>query len=170
MRMPIIALASLALLASCHNGAETQNQLANTADRLAEQADDWGDNASNRIDDAGDHTQNRIDALDNRMAGLVDPPAAESWVGEWKGTAGLRLTIARTPGKALGHYLITDHYAPDKHGTFDGIAKDATIVFTRPDGQQTLRATDGKGTGVASLAKKDDCLVVSPSEAYCRGS
>lgn len=168
MRLPIIALAAFAALAACHHGGGAGNGLANTADRLADEADNWGDTASNQLDDAGDHTQNRIAALDNRMAGLVDPPVADGWIGSWKGAGGRRLTIARAAGKAPGHYLITDAYASVRHGSFDGVARADTIVFTRPDGEQTLRATDGKGTGVATLVRKSDCLLVKPGEGYCR--
>ena len=48
-----------------------------------------------------------MDRAAQRMAGLVDPPAADGWIGSWKGTDGRRLTIARATGKAPGHYLVS---------------------------------------------------------------
>ena len=51
---------------------------------------------------------------------------------------------------------------------FDGVAKGDTIVFTRPDGPQVLRETEGKDTGLKYLADKTDCLTVKPGEGYCR--
>ena len=168
MRKTTIGIAGLALLAGCHGSVVDQNRLANTADSLADQADDWGDNASNRVDAASDPTRNRIEGLDNRMARLVDPPAAESWIGDWKGVDGLALTIARDPVRGPNHYLLTDRYARDGKGVFAGTAKGDTLVFTRPDGRQTLRATDGAATGIARLATGKDCLTVGPGEAYCR--
>jgi hypothetical protein len=168
MRHIVIAVAAFALLGGCHGPQSTTNDLANSADRLADSVDNWGDTASNSVDAQGNMTQGRIDGLDNRMAGLVDPPAAERWIGRWKGVEGLMLTIAADPAKRPGHYRLTDRYTLDDEGVFDGVAKGATIVFTRPDGRQVLRATDGAATGLKYLAKKTDCLTVKPGEGYCR--
>ncbi len=168
MRHLIIAASALALLSGCHGTQSTTNDLANAADSLADKADNWGENASNSVDAAGNTTQGRIAGLDNRMAGLVDPPAAEGWIGRWKGVEGLTLTIAADPAKRAGHYQLTDRYTLDDKGVFDGVAKGKTIVFTRPDGPQVLRATDGKATGLKYLAKKADCLTVKSGEGYCR--
>ncbi len=168
MRMPIIAVAALAMLGGCHGAQTTTSNLANHADSLADSVDNWGDAASNRVDAASDTTQRRIAGLDNRMAGLVDPPAADGWIGRWKGVEGLTLTIAADPARRPGHYRLTDRYTLDDNGVFDGVATGDTIVFTRPDGQQVLRATDGKATGLKYLAGKSDCLTVKPGEGYCR--
>ena len=168
MRIRTILLASLALLAACHDPQSATNQLANSADRLADAADNWGETASNRVDAAGDRTQGRIAGLDNRLAGIVDPPAVQGWVGRWTGVDGRSLLIAADPAKRPGHYQLTDHYARGAKGVFDGVAQRDTIVFARPDGEQVLRATDGKATGLDRLAAKTDCLTVRPGEGYCR--
>jgi hypothetical protein len=168
MRHIVIAIAVLALLGGCHGTQSASNDLANRADDLADSVDNWGDNASNGVDAAGNVTQHRIAGLDNRMAALVDPSAAERWIGRWKGVEGLTLTIAADPAKRPGHYQLTDHYTLDDKGVFDGVATGDTIVFTRPDGRQVLRATDGAATGLKYLAKKTDCLTVKPGEGYCR--
>ena len=68
------------------------------------------------------------------MAGLVDPAAAERWIGRWKGVEGLTLEIAPDPARRPGHYKLTDRYTLDDKGVFDGIAEGDTIVFTRPTG------------------------------------
>jgi len=164
----LAATALLALLGGCHGTQSTANQLANSADRMADSVDNWGDTASNSVDAAGNTTQGRIAGLDNRMAGIVDPPAAQGWIGRWKGVEGLTLTIAADPAKRPGHYQLTDRYTLDDKGVFDGVAKGATIIFTRPDGRQVLHATDGMATGLKYLATKKDCLTVKPGEGYCR--
>ena len=168
MRHVFAAALALALLGGCHGTQSTANQLANSADRMADSVDNWGDTASNSVDAAGNTTQGRIAGLDNRMAGIVDPPAAQGWIGRWKGVEGLTLTIAADPAKRPGHYQLTDRYTLDDKGVFDGVAKGATIVFTRPDGRQVLRATDGAATGLKYLATKQDCLTVKSGEGYCR--
>jgi len=168
MRHLITAVAALALLGGCHDTKSATNDLSNAADSLADKADAWGETASNRIDEAGNTTQGRIAGLDNRMAGLVDPPAAEGWIGRWKGVEGLTLEIAADPAKRPGHYRLTDRYTLDDKGVFDGVAKGDTIVFSRPDGPQVLREADGKDTGLKYLADKSDCLMVKSGEAYCR--
>jgi hypothetical protein len=168
MRHLIAPVALLALLSGCHGTQSTTNDLANSADRMADSVDNWGDTASNSVDAQGNTTQGRIAGLDNRMAGLVDPPAAEGWIGRWKGVEGLTLTIAADPAKRPGHYQLTDRYTLDDKGVFDGVAKGNTIVFTRPDGQQVLRETEGKDTGLKYLAEKIDCLTVKAGEGYCR--
>jgi len=168
MRHLIIAAAALALLGGCHGTQSTTNDLSNASDHLADSLDNWGDTASNSLDAAGNTTQGRIAGLDNRMAGIVDPPAAAGWIGRWKGVEGLTLTIAADPAKRPGHYRLTDRYTLDDHGVFDGVGKGDTILFTRPDGPQVLRATDGKATGLKYLADKTDCLTVKSGEGYCR--
>jgi hypothetical protein len=168
MRIRTTLLTALALLGGCHGQQSATNQLANSADRLADAADNWGETASNRVDAAGDRTQGRIAGLDNRMAAIIDPPAVQGWVGRWTGVDGRSLLIATDPAKRAGHYRLTDHYARGATGVFDGVAQRDTIVFARPDGEQVLRATDGKATGLDRLAAKKDCLTVRPGEGYCR--
>lgn len=105
----------------------------------------------------------------------VEAPAssaspAAGWVGKWVGVEGLYLTIAKDEAAGEGNYLLTMQYSLDAgdKGTFKGKATAQGISFTRPDGEQTLRAGDGAATGLKWLAEKKDCLVVQQGEGYCR--
>lgn len=90
----------------------------------------------------------------------------DGWIGEWRGVEGTMLTIAQ--GDAPGRYRLTMQYTLDDRGTFDGLATEQGIAFTRPDGDQLLRASDGDATGLKWLAGKRDCLTVKQGEGYCR--
>jgi hypothetical protein len=94
--------------------------------------------------------------------------AADAWIGRWRGVEGLFLDIAADPERGAGHYTLAMQYTLDDKGSFDGVADGDTIRFTRPDGTQTLRATDGDATGLNWLAGKKDCLTVKVGEGYCR--
>ena len=171
------AIAALMLLAGCKqtagdigNAANTSVQAAgNAADNLADRTDDWGDRASNRIDNASSADRTRIDTLNDRMGKLADPGIpTDKWIGRWRGVEGLNLVIARDPKKGPGHYTLTQQYTLDDKGVFEGTGVGDVIQFHRPDGDQTLRETDGMATGLKYLATKKDCLTVMPGEGYCR--
>ena len=101
MRHLIVALSTLALLGGCPRheiGDQRPRQRGRQLGRPRRQI--GARTPSNAVDTAGDKTQNRIAGLDNRMAGLVDPPAAEGWIGRWKGVEGLNLVIAADPRQA----------------------------------------------------------------------
>jgi hypothetical protein len=165
------------LLAGCHRSAEdignsaraTANGFGEMADNLAERADAAGDRASNRIDNAGADATARIDRANDRLGRLVAPGTpTDSWIGRWKGVEGLNLVIAKDAAKGPGYYTLTDQYTLDDKGVFAGHAVGDTIQFTRPDGDQVLRASDGAATGLKYLATNKDCLTVKPGEGYCR--
>jgi hypothetical protein len=165
------------LLAGCKQSASdignradaTATRLGNAADNLADRTDDWGDRASNRVDAASARNQARIGNLNDRMGKLVDPGVpTDKWVGRWRGVEGLNLVIAKDEAKGAGHYTLTQQYTLDDKGVFAGHAVGDTIQFTRPDGDQVLRETDGAATGLKWLATKKDCLTVKPGEGYCR--
>lgn len=171
------AIAALMLLAACkqtagnigNSASATANRVGNAADTLADRTDDWGDRASNRIDNATAQDQARIGRLNDRMAVLADPGVpTDKWVGRWRGVEGLNLVIAKDGKKGAGHYTLTQQYTLDDKGVFEGTGVGNTIQFTRPDGDQVLRETDGAATGLKYLATKKDCLTVKPGEGYCR--
>lgn len=152
-----------------NSAGATAHRLGNAADNLAERSDDWGDRASNRVDTASASDRTRIDALNDRMARLAEPGTpTDKWVGRWGGVEGLDLTIAKDSKAGAGRYILTQRYTLDDHGVFKGQAVGDTIQFTRPDGDQVLRETDGKATGLKYLATKKECLTVKPGEGYCR--
>lgn len=100
---------------------------------------------------------------------LTATPVADAWTGRWTGPEGMTLDIARDEAAGAGHYTLVNQYTLDEQGTFQGVADGDTIRFTRPDGEQALRATDGETTGMKWLAGKKDCLTVRTGEGYCRG-
>jgi len=53
--------------------------------------------------------------------------------------------------------------------TFDAAAAGEALTFERDGKTETIRATNGAGTGMKWLAEKTDCLVVTAgSEGFCR--
>lgn len=101
-------------------------------------------------------------------ATVADTAATDAWIGRWRGVEGLNLVISADRQAGPGHYTLEMQYSLDDKGVFQGVAAGDTIRFIRPDGPQTLRATDGEATGLKWLADKKDCLTVKPGEGYCR--
>jgi len=90
-------------------------------------------------------------------------PVADDWVGRWTGPEGTYLDVAA----ANGGYEITIKDL-DNARTFKGSAAGNHIDFERDGMKESLRSTDGNGTGMKWLAGKADCLTVKPGEGYCR--
>lgn len=89
--------------------------------------------------------------------------AADKWVGQWNGPEGTYLRISGSKGK----YEVTVRNL-DGPRSFAGTAAQNRIDFERDGVKESLRATDGQGTGMKWLAGKSDCLVVRVGEGYCR--
>ena len=171
------AIIALMLVAGCRQTASdagnaanaSAHHLGNAADNLADRTDDWGDRAANGIDNASATDKARIGKLNDRMSKLVDPGVpTDAWVGRWRGVEGLNLVIAKDAKNGPGHYTLTQQYTLDDKGVFEGTGVGDVIQFHRPDGDQTLRETDGMATGLKYLATRKDCLTVKPGEGYCR--
>lgn len=91
-------------------------------------------------------------------------PRAESWLGEWKGVEGTFLRLER---KGTGYAVIIANL--DGPRTFDATGAGDVVTFMREGRSETIRATDGAGTGMKWLADRKDCLVVTAgSEGFCR--
>jgi hypothetical protein len=88
---------------------------------------------------------------------------ADAWVGRWNGPEGTYLHVAG----ANGVYEITIMDL-DSARTFKGLAAGDRIDFERDGTKESLRSTDGNGTGMKWLAGKADCLTVKTGEGYCR--
>ena len=84
-------------------------------------------------------------------------------VGQWNGPEGTFLLLAGVSGK----YAITIRNL-DGPRTFHGNGGRDAIRFERDAKAETIRATDGAGTGMKWLAGKKDCIVIEPGEGYCR--
>lgn len=89
--------------------------------------------------------------------------AASRMLGQWNGPEGTYLLI----GGANGQFAVTVRNL-DGPRTFQAMAEGDTIRFERDGKQETIRATDGRATGMKWLADKKDCLTISPGEGYCR--
>jgi hypothetical protein len=93
----------------------------------------------------------------------AEAPRLDEWLGRWNGPEGTYLDIAG----ANGAYEVT---VKDLDGarTFSGSAAADGIEFRRDGRNESLKATDGDGTGMKWLAGKKDCLTIKPGEGFCR--
>jgi hypothetical protein len=91
------------------------------------------------------------------------PGTPDRWAGTWTGPEGTSLKIVR---QEVGYELTVTNL--DGPRVFHGIATDDALQFERDGVAETVRAGNGKATGMKWLAGKQDCLVVHPGEGYCR--
>jgi len=98
------------------------------------------------------------------QTGVVRPTLGpESWLGRWNGPEGTFLEIERDPP---GYRIrIRDL---DGEAEYAGDAAGPGLGFDREGTNETIRAGNGKQTGMKWLADKQDCLVVRTGEGYCR--
>src|SRR5688500_9468646 len=93
--------------------------------------------------------------------GRQAPPVAPAtdvskrWLGQWNGPEGTWLRIDHE-GAA---YAVTIRDL-DGEKTFPALPREDGLEFERAGMAETLRATDGAGTGMKWLAEKTDCLAV----------
>ena len=90
-------------------------------------------------------------------------PATDAWIGKWIGPEGTFLEISGSRGS---YRLIIQNL--DGPRTFEGKAKGDHIEFERDEKAESIRSTDGGGTGMKWLATKGNCLVIKPGEGFCR--
>ena len=98
---------------------------------------------------------------------VVKPPATsvvDTWQGTWNGPEGTYLKLTAMPD--YGYEIVIKDL--DAERSFEGIGSVDQIHFTRDGQHETLRATDGAGTGMKWLVDKSECLTVKPGEGYCR--
>ena len=90
-------------------------------------------------------------------------PATDKWLGQWNGPEG---TFLRLEG-GKGRYTIT---IQDLDGAriYQGNSAGGQIHFDRNGATESIRATDGVGTGMKWLSEKSDCLTIHTGEGYCR--
>ncbi len=103
------------------------------------------------------------------QASSVNP---DSWLGKWTGPEGTALTISKTENS----YTLAFEMLDGPMSVVGSVAPEG-IIFTRdadgiaatPDSKTfILKHGSGKDTGMKWLLDKKDCLVVQPSEGYCR--
>lgn len=90
-------------------------------------------------------------------------PATDAWLGRWRGPEGTYLEVEG--GGGLYQLTIADLDGPR---AFEGVSEGGNIVFERDGRRETLRSTDGAGTGMKWLAEETNCLVVVSGEGFCR--
>jgi len=89
--------------------------------------------------------------------------ATDKWLGQWTGPEG---TFLRLEG-GKGSYTIT---IQDLDGAriYQGNSAGDQIHFDRNGVTESIRATNGVGTGMKWLREKSDCLTIRTGEGYCR--
>jgi hypothetical protein len=93
----------------------------------------------------------------------VASASVNSWLGQWIGPKGTSLTlIASEEGYSLTIQSL------DGPAQYIAKAVDDHIEFTRNGKTESIRATDGKGTGMKWLQEKTNCLTIQVSEGFCR--
>ncbi|HMM66998.1 MAG TPA: hypothetical protein PKC03_08665 [Dokdonella sp.] len=109
----------------------------------------------------------RPPAGESHPAGPRGPaPAAsrpDQWIGRWNGPEGTYLSITR---QGEGYLLeIADLDGPR---TFAATRAGDHLVFERDGKRESLKATDGRQTGMKWLQDSADCLTIRIGEGYCR--
>jgi hypothetical protein len=90
-------------------------------------------------------------------------PLTDTWLGQWNGPEGTYLTV--TGGDGRYDIVIRNLDGPT---SFKGVGVGEGIEFVRDGVTETIRATDGPGTGMKWLADKSECLKIRSGEGYCR--
>ncbi len=85
------------------------------------------------------------------------------WLGQWNGPEGTFLVLAKNQER----YRITIQ-SLDGPASFDGTAVGDHIEFVCLGKTESIRATNGKATGMKWLQDKTNCLTVSTGEGFCR--
>ncbi|WP_428384278.1 hypothetical protein [Nevskia ramosa] len=102
-------------------------------------------------------------AASTSTAGKAPGFNADQWIGRWNGPEGTYLSIAKSEG---GYALeIADLDGPKPYAA--RTAGDH-LVFDRNGKTESIRATDGKQTGMKWLQDKSNCLTINAGEGYCR--
>lgn len=100
------------------------------------------------------------------IAGCAPEPEATippEWLGRWNGPEG---TWLEASAQGAGYEVTIRNL--DGARTFPATAAAQRLEFERDGMRETLRSTDGAGTGMKWLLERSDCLTVRPGEGYCR--
>ena len=89
--------------------------------------------------------------------------ATDRWLGRWIGPEGTFLLLEG----GNGTYEVTIQNL-DGPRRFQGTAVGDQIEFDRDGVKESLRATDGAGTGMKWLSDKANCLTIRLGEGFCR--
>lgn len=112
--------------------------------------------------------KNKFSALSLSLLALAacekSVPDYAAWTGKWTGVEGTYLSLIPQED-GVYKVEIADLDGPRE---FTGTAKESGIEFTRNGETHVIRAGTGEETGMKWLADKQNCLVVSAHEGYCR--
>jgi hypothetical protein len=89
--------------------------------------------------------------------------ATDKWLGKWIGPEGTFLLLSKNGDKYAVKIQSLD--GPE---TFEGVAAGDRIQFQRNGKTETIRAGNGKETGMKWLMDEKDCLIINEGEGYCR--
>jgi hypothetical protein len=92
-----------------------------------------------------------------------DRPIPDGWLGRWTGPEGTYLELAKS-----GDRYEIKIQSLDGPATYEGVAVSGHIEFQRDGRTETIRAGNGKDTGMKWLLEKNDCLVIKAGEGFCR--
>ncbi len=93
--------------------------------------------------------------------------ATDKWLGRWKGVEGTYLNLSKDP-QSMGKYVVKIANL-DGPKTYEGVAVGDHIEFKRNGKTESIRAVNGKETGMKWLMSEQNCLVVTfGSEGFCR--
>lgn len=90
-------------------------------------------------------------------------PNLQRWVGKWNGPEGTFLIVSKND-KAFEINI----QSLDGLASYQGKAVKDGISFKRGDKTETIRAGNGKDTGMKWLLDKKDCLFIQTGEGFCR--
>lgn len=88
----------------------------------------------------------------------------DAWIGKWMGPEGTFLDVEKSDA---GYQLTISDL--DGLKFFQGKRAGEAIEFERKGKTESLKATDGKATGMKWLADKSNCLTIHAGEGFCRG-
>lgn len=108
-------------------------------------------------------------ALPTAARGASAPAPAiptDAWLGTWTGPEGTSLQIAG--GEGQYQVTIRNVGGPRTYLGSPGDGDGQEIRFERDGSKETIRASNGKQTGMKWLSEKKDCLTIRYGEGYCR--
>ena len=98
---------------------------------------------------------------------MAPPTAAtgtDAWIGKWMGPEGTFMDIEKSD---TGYQLTISDL--DGLKFFQGKRAGDAIEFERKGKTESIKASDGKATGMKWLADKKTCLTIHAGEGFCRG-
>jgi hypothetical protein len=88
----------------------------------------------------------------------------DKWLGQWNGPEGTYLLLSKK-----GDRYVVKIQSLDGPATYEGVAAGGDRLEFKRDGKgESIRAGNGKDTGMKWLLEKTDCLIIKEGEGFCR--